>query len=135
MVNLAIQRLADHLSISIRSCSKPKDRTYNAAYIILDPNTNLLPISRWRISTSVRPVVIALFVPQRRMTCTKPIRSMSGMMLQAMILSSRNKRSVRIYRPLSRTRMMAREKPVHHQLTSKVGLSSTLVVAGGGSVE
>lgn len=110
-------------------------RTHNAAYMILDAKTSLLPISLCRISTSVKPAVSALFVPQTRTTCTNPIRIMSGMILNAMILSSGNNRSVRIYRPQIRTRIITNEKPVHHQLSKRVGLSSSLVCAGGGSVE
>ena len=53
-------------------------------------------------------------------------------MLNAMILSSRNSLSVRIYRPLIRSKMITKANPVHHHDTSSVGLSCSDVCAGGG---
>ncbi len=59
--------------------------TYNAAYIILDARTSLLPISRCWISNGVSPSVIALFVPHKSTRCTSAIRPSSGTKLSAMI--------------------------------------------------
>lgn len=53
-------------------------------------------------------------------------------MLQAMTLSSRNKRFVRTKRPHIRNNMIVTAMPVHHQLNSNVGLFCTLVLAAGG---
>lgn len=51
-----------------------------------------------------------------------------------MIQSSRNRTLLRILRPQRRTRMMTREKPVHHQEKSKVGSLAARVRDGGGDV-
>ncbi len=108
------------------------EQTYNMAYMILEANTSLLPISRCLISSGDRPSVIALFVPQRRTKWTRPIRAINGIMLQNMILSSRKSFSVLTYRPDILTRMMATANPVHHHETRRVALSSCFVLAGGG---
>jgi len=59
----------------------------------------------------------------------------SGIILKAIILSSRNKRALRILRPLNRNRMIVMAHPVHHQLKSNVGLFSSLVRGSGGAPE
>ena len=128
MVNLAIQRLHARQLRLDGFCGLC---TYNAAYMILDSRTSLLPISRCRISKSVIPVVTALLVPHLRITCTSAILIRSGMMLRAMTLSSRNNVSVLTYLPASRTMIIANANPVHHHETSRVGLSCTEVRAAG----
>jgi len=59
--------------------------TYNAAYMILDARTSLLPISRCLTFNGVSPSVIVLFVPHKSTTCTSAIRASSGTKLSAMI--------------------------------------------------
>ena len=130
MVNLAVHRLL--IFGQADSYDREALGTYNIAYMILDAKTSRLPISRCWISKAVRPTVRALLVPYLKMTCTRPIRIINGIMLKAMILSSRKSFSVRMYRPDNRTNMITRAKPVHHHETSKVGLSCTAVCAGGG---
>ena len=99
--------------------------------MILDASTSLLPTSRCPISSGVRLVVIALFVPHFKTRCTSAMRTSSGTMLKAMILSSLNKLSVRTYRPDMRTMMIASAKPVHHHESNSVGLLATASLASG----
>lgn len=100
--------------------------------MIRDTSTSLLPISRCWSWTGVKPVVMALFVPQISTKCTRAIRANNGITLHAMILSSRNSFSVRTYLPASLTDIIARANPVHHQDSNNVALFSDLVLAWGG---
>ena len=106
--------------------------TYNAAYMIRDASTSLLPTVRRRMSGEVRPVVMVLLVPHIKTKWTRAIRASSGMILIAMILSSLNNFSVLTYRPDTRTMIMANAKPVHHHESRRVGLSAIASLAGGG---
>ena len=106
--------------------------TYNAAYMIRDASTSLLPTIRRWMSGEVRPVVMVLLVPHIKTKWTKAMRASSGMMLNAMILSSLNNFSVLTYRPDIRTMIMANAKPVHHHESRRVGLLAIAFLASGG---
>ena len=129
IVNLAIHRLR---SQSVPKPSFIESQTHNMAYMILEARTSLLPISRCCISKAVKPSVVVLFVPHNRTKCTNPIRASSGIRLRAMTLSSRNSLSVLMYRPASRTNIMATANPVHHHDVRSVGLSRALSFCAGG---
>lgn len=131
IVNLAIHKLYGNQQ---GSTQVDGDTTHNIAYMILATRTSLLPISRWCISSGVKPRLVVLFVPQSRTTCTSPILANNGIMLKAMILSSLKSLSVRTNLPASRTNIIAKAKEVHHQETSSVGLSWILLLGGGGLV-
>jgi len=129
IVNLAIHKLHNRQPSStllLVACI-----THNIAYVILEARTSLLPISRSWISNCVSPSLVVLFVPQIRTTCTSPILASNGIKLNAIILSSLNKRSVLTYRPHIRTTIIASANPVHHHETRRVGLSCIFVLGGG----
>ena len=100
--------------------------------MIRDASTSLLPTIRRCMSGEVRPVVMVLLVPHIKTKWTKAMRASSGMILNAMILSSRNNFSVLTYRPDMRTMIMANAKPVHHHESRRVGLSAIASLAAGG---
>ena len=106
--------------------------THNAAYMIRDASTSLLPTMRCWMSGEVRPFVMVLLVPHIKTKWTRAMRASSGMILNAMILSSLNNFSVLTYRPDMRTMIIANAKPVHHHESRSVGLSAIASLAGGG---
>ena len=75
---------------------------------------------------------MVLLVPHIKTKWTRAMRASSGMILNAMILSSLNNFSVLTYRPDMRTMIIANAKPVHHHESRRVGLSEIASLAGGG---
>lgn len=75
---------------------------------------------------------MALFVPNRRMTCTRAMRMKRGINVAKANQSSLNSFSERMNLPQTRNRMMTAAKQVHHQQTRRVGRSASEVRAGGG---
>lgn len=132
IVNFAIHKLYWQSVPSLHLAQRVNLSTHNIAYMILDARTSLLPISRCWISNTLKPSVVVLFVPHNRTKCTSPIRASNGIKLSAMILSSLNSLSVRMYRPDSRSNMIATANPVHHHDVRSVGLSCALVLGAGG---